>query len=583
MTALAADSVEPSVAPQFLIVSDLQPHSAAWTAAVAQMEDVRVLCAPVLGFDPDVRLTSLRNWSISTDPLSDLRAQSAKETFVLPAAFDFGLCDRDQLGQRIAEQRRHHPDSVIHHDDVDPGHPLVIEALGLTAMRALGDIPPQKSGLILAASGHGDAASRAQTYCLMRHLWERWGFARAEVAFVRNAQPFLPHVLERCVHELLPFIVVFQGQWQTEHVDYARVILENFQRSHSETAQWAFARTPDAHPMLNAWYAQRIASLWREKRAREALRAPSLNGSARKSGTRGNTTQRYGRGLIARIADRDAMAATLQAVLPPKTPKRVLIKVTWHGYAPGTYTDPAALDLLLSALPARAVVLEGHTISRNLGGASFDWETEARENRAWIRQQEGEYLRRTGIQDVLTKHRAEYLNISEAFWDEDGSGDAAQFVPKALLDFRGCPMLSFAKFKGPTRLGISNFFGLIPLPLRSAWHGPNITWFARACCEVAKSYGSLFELCAIVEGLYSAVRWNRRGLYRSRWGNYDLIRDSGYVTASRGLVAADILASRLQGQDVHRSAFFDVVRSELGWDPESAEQPLPEDAVRMFS
>ncbi len=83
------------------------------------------------------------------------------------------------------------------------------------------------------------------------------------------------------------------------------------------------------------------------------------------------------------------MAEALQAILPPKTPERVLVKVTWHGYAPGTYTDPAALDLLLSALPAPAVVLEGHTISRNLGGAAFDWETEARENRAWIRQQEG--------------------------------------------------------------------------------------------------------------------------------------------------------------------------------------------------
>jgi len=293
--------------------------------------------------------------------------------------------------------------------------------------------------------------------------------------------------------------------------------------------------------------------------------------------------ERYGNGLIARITDRESMAEALGAVLPERKPERVLVKVTWHGYATGTYTDPAALDLLLSALPAPAVVLEGHTISRNLGDAAFDWETEARKNRAWIRQQEAEYLRRTGIHDVLTRHRAEYLNVTEAFWDEDNSGDPAQFVPQALLPLRGCPLLSFAKFKGPTRLGISNLFGLIPLPLRSAWHGPNITWFARACCDVAKSYGSLFELCGMVEGLYSAVHWNRRGLYRSRWGNYDLMLDSGYVTASRGLAAADILASRLQGQDVHRSAFFDVVRSEIGWDFESAEQPLPEDVVRMFT
>jgi hypothetical protein len=67
-------------------------------------------------------------------------------------------------------------------------------------------------------------------------------------------------------------------------------------------------------------------------------------------------------------------------------------------------------------------------------------------------------------------------------------------------------------------------------------------------------------------------------LYRSRWGNYDLIRDAGYVAASRGLVAADIVAARMQGQDVRSSAFFDVVRDELGWDDEAADVPLPADA-----
>src|SRR5581483_9405912 len=133
------------------------------------------------------------------------------------------------------------------------------------------------------------------------------------------------------------------------------------------------------------------------------------------------------------------------------------------------------------------------------------------------------------------------------------------------------------------RLGISNMFGLIPAPLRSAWHGPNITYFARACCDMGKLYGSLFELCGVVEGLYSAVRWNRQGLYRSRWGNYDLIRDAGCLTASRGLVSADLLASRLQGQDVSRSAFFDVVRTELGWDAEAAGAPIPDDLRNLLA
>ncbi len=72
------------------------------------------------------------------------------------------------------------------------------------------------------------------------------------------------------------------------------------------------------------------------------------------------------------------MRAVLDEILPPGPHDRVIVKVTWHGYATGTFTDPAALDLLLSALPAQAVIIEGHTSSRNPGDATFDWEREAR-------------------------------------------------------------------------------------------------------------------------------------------------------------------------------------------------------------
>ncbi len=278
------------------------------------------------------------------------------------------------------------------------------------------------------------------------------------------------------------------------------------------------------------------------------------------------------------------MARLLEQILPAGNPERVLVKVTWHGYATGTYTDPAALDLLLRALPAPAIVLESHTSSRNLEPANFDWESEARANRAWIRQQDAEYLRRTGLADVLAKHSAHYLNVTEAYWDEGyDAASGASYIPRVLLDYAGCPMISFAKFKGPTRLAISNLFGLIPDPLRTAWHGPNITFFARVCCDIAKIYGAMFPLIGINEALYSAVRWNRKGLYRSRWGNYDLISNAGYVAGSSNLASADILASRLQGQDVNRSAFFDVVRAELGWDEQAASGPLPQNIQSLFA
>ena len=57
------------------------------------------------------------------------------------------------------------------------------------------------------------------------------------------------------------------------------------------------------------------------------------------------------------------------------------------------------------------------------------------------------------------------------------------------MELRGTPLISLARFKGPTRLGISNLFGLIPHPLRAEWHGPDITHFAGVCCDLARLYG----------------------------------------------------------------------------------------------
>ena len=592
--------------PTFIIATELRPHTAEWAEALAQLHEVREASARILGFDPDVSMASMRGHPGDAEPAASLRhaigeaaLREPREMFVLPAALDFSLWQRELLGQLLGEARREHPHLSIHHDDVDLGHPLLVSAFAerIGAAMAEANVPAQRCGLILATGGDGDPASRAQSYRLMRLLWEELGLARAEVGFVRHAQSFLAHVLERCAREKLRWLILPQAQWKVEHVEYAKVMLGNLRLANAEAEDWRLVDPPGAHGAFTAWFTQRIVRLWREKRERDAARIPSAKNAAPETDRIWN----IGPGLIAKVPDRDAMRETLVRILPVNKPERILVKVTWHGYATGTYTDPAALDLLLGALPAPAIVLEGHTSSRNLGGAGFDWETEARENRAWIRQQEAEYLRRTGLAEVLARHHAQYVNVTEAWWDEECAcrceieralaeriailhhTELASFIPRVLLQFRGCPMLSYSKMKGPTRLGISNMFGLIPMPLRSAWHGPNITWFARVCCDVAKLYGSLFDLCGVVEGLFSAVRWNRQGLYRSRWGNYDLITNAGYVAASRGLVPADILASRVQGQDMSRSAFFDVVRQELGWDKAAAGGALPEEIQRVFA
>lgn len=529
-------------------------------------------CEPILGFRPSVTRASV-------DFISP--AAGVDELFILPVSLDFHLLQREALGQAIADLRRSNPQLAVHHDDADPTHPLVVQALADQVARA---IPhevrsPQQIGLILAASGHGDASSRAQSYRLMRLIWEQLGLGAGEVGFIRHSQPFLTHTLEACAKRSLDWIVIPQSQWRTEHAEFTQVILENFQRDHPEAATWRMASPPGDHPAITAWLAQRITRLWNEKRARQSARGASVK---REPAPTANCWS-IGCGVIASVPDRLRMADLISGLLPDPKPDRVLVKVTWHGYATGTYTDPAALDLLLSALPAPAIVLEGHTSSRNTEEAPFNWETEARDNRAWIRQHDAEFLRRTGLAEVLAKHRAQYVNVTEEYWDEDCEAPPSSYIPRVLLDYAGCPLISFAKFKGPTRLAISNLFGLLPDPLRSAWHGPNITYFARVCCDIAKLYGAHFPLVGLNEALYSAVRWNRQGLYRSRWGNYDLITNAGHVAASRDIATADILASRLEGQDVNRSAFFDVVRAELGWDESAANDPIPASVQYLFA
>lgn len=532
-------------------------------------------------------------------PLAELGEPpaGADEVFVIPACLDFSVWERETLGRALAEWRRPAQGPAVHGDAVDLGHPLLVDCFADLVSSALAgsSIPPQRVGLLLSASGHGDSGSRAQTYRLMRLLWEQLGVGGADVGFLRNSQPFLGHALARRMREPLHWLIVPQMQWPAEHFDYARVILENHQREHPETASWRLLAPPGAHPAIGAWLTQRMVQLWREKRNRDAARTPSArrNAVAAQPAIMAGSVEDAANGIVAEIASAAALRELLAGVLPASD--RYFVKVTWHGYASGTYTDPAALDLLLSALPGRAVVLEGHTSGRNtgnLGGADWDWETEAQCHRAWIQQQEAEYLRRTGLADVLAAHGAQYVNVTEAYWDGrcvpaqdvldflEGRAvklhhpELAGFLPEVLWEHRGAPFVSFAKFKGSTRLGISNMFGLLPPPLRAAWHGPNITWFAQVCCDLARLYGALFQTFGIVEALYSAVSWNRQGLYRSRWGNYDILANRGILTLSQGLPAADILASRLQGQDVARSAFFDVVRQELGWPRGAVECPL---------
>ena len=625
--------------PVFILVSELTVDHHDWPAAAAQAAALVEPLASQLGFAPRIRLTSLPpapEGPVATSPfnlptvLADEAAAGERDIFLIPTTLDFGLLQRAQLAEIAAGARHRFSHTTIAYDDVDPCHPLLVDTLTQSVYRKLAGstLKPEQVGLLVTASGDGASRGRAQSYQLMRLLWEQTGVAQANVAFCRHARPSLREQLQGRMRDELTWVIVPQAIWRNTHYEEVQAICGDFSHATPAARPWmivepsgnclASSGRQEIVPGLSTWLVQRMLKLWQDRRSRlvgkkssarrnccpqvSSLRGPQASRAL--AGLTGplDPGLRYAKGGIAEIQDEVGLAHLFRHMWegpdPPRAePTQVFIKVTWHGYAPGTYTDPVALDMLLGALPCQAVLLEGHTSSRNLGGAAWDWVKDSRRHRTWIAEQEAEYLRRTGLADVIRKHKAQYLNVTEALWDgqcapresieailrEAGvqlhHPALAACVPEALLTHRGAPFISFARFKGPTRLSVANLFGLIPDVLRTAWHGPDMAHFARVCCDLANLYGCLFRMYGMVEGLHAAVRWNRTGLYRSRWGNYDLIHRPGLVTFSEDLAAADVLASRLQGRQVGDSTFFRVLRHELGFPEQAARLPIPEDLM----
>ncbi|GAC1427698.1 MAG: hypothetical protein NVSMB65_00580 [Chloroflexota bacterium] len=288
--------------------------------------------------------------------------------------------------------------------------------------------------------------------------------------------------------------------------------------------------------------------------------------------------------VVARMATtaRELRALLLESGLPAEAEVYV-VKPTWHGRAPGTYTDAQALGLLLEALrPGRAVVVEGYTSGRNDGSRAVDWSGDPRPDWDWIREQDDLYLRQMGLAAEMERHGARYVSVTEEVWsgrvappDEvealvrRARGPVAQrelygLVPRCLYDLRGAPLISMARFKGTMRMSTMNLFGLIPDPLRVRWHGEDDLGLMRTMVDLALLYGGLFRLHGMVEALSAAVHWRETGAHRSRWGRYDVVEHPGVVVAGPHLGAVDAYGELLQGIDPTACLYLWVAAEALG-------------------
>jgi hypothetical protein len=256
--------------------------------------------------------------------------------------------------------------------------------------------------------------------------------------------------------------------------------------------------------------------------------------------------------------------------------REFLVKVNWFGPPPGNYTGPAALDMLLRALPGPATVIESHSSGRTDGSRWIPAGEAVGENRDWLRGQERAFLQQAGLQAVLDRHRAPYLNVTEEAWagrtvdpalvrravEERGPGrgpishqELLGFVPSALHERRERALfIDFARLKltDPDAghgfsLGLKNMFGLIPEPDRSPYHHD----LPRTILDVNRIYHALFDVVTVCEALENVAVYRPGGAQTAPGGTYDTIAmHPGLVVAGRNPLAVDAAAGTLFGVDL---------------------------------
>jgi len=246
----------------------------------------------------------------------------------------------------------------------------------------------------------------------------------------------------------------------------------------------------------------------------------------------------------------------------------VLVKPNWVGAYPGGYTDAKIIDLLLSTLKGKKVIfLESYTFWRTdkkkEGQGDYFSSREAtlesgKQHWEFFKKMDQWFLKETEIGNVLKKHHAQYLNITDEIWKgriADSKTikslvesnfppvaikDLYSTVPQSLLDLRGAPLISLAKAKIDSAYGgsfsIKNLFGLIPDPTRyEKYHGGDSEkYLSRSIIDVHKIYQSLFDVKFIVESVFEYCRmdWTTEMSKKIEGNGIIIAGDNGYEVDS---------------------------------------------------
>ena len=232
-----------------------------------------------------------------------------------------------------------------------------------------------------------------------------------------------------------------------------------------------------------------------------------------------------------------------------------VVKPNWnHANA---FTSAEKLDWLFSFLNGSIKIIEGYSPWRNELNIQLKLQdiispANAKMKWQWIKEQDKWFLEYSGIDKVLSKHRVEYINVTEEFWsmntlDPDELRDIIDskygvlvnqemynFLPSKIYALRGSTIISFNSsydLDDHIPLSTNNLFSLIPDPIRhKKWCGRNLSRFSQSVVDINKIYRGVFS--------------------PSYWINEIMGKD--VFIASNNSIEADAVTAILMGYDVKK-------------------------------
>jgi uncharacterized protein (DUF362 family) len=269
----------------------------------------------------------------------------------------------------------------------------------------------------------------------------------------------------------------------------------------------------------------------------------------------------------------------------------VIIKPNWTSPDYGNCTDAQTLEWFLSRIPGPKYVIEGYIWARNDNSRSINVDN-VDQNRDWIREQDRWFLRTSGIDKVLEKYDAPYINITEEFWQGRtmAAGEIQALVeakyppiehdelygaiPQKLFALRNLPLVSLAKIKyrfSPTpyaTLSMKNLFGLIPDVDRHPYHGDEQdSGLSRSIVDINTIYRALFRVVGVNEAIHQGQIMRDGGQYNCLWAEYDTVENLGLALSSEDLLTLDAFTNRMVGIDPEARHILQIGSQVFGeWD-----------------